>query len=136
MAAKKPSEHWPYKYCPRTGQGPRGGSSVKRDKWSCTCAKQKKRPDYKGSWSKCTCTQTETGRTRVIWNSLDYKNGPRGYNKEYKAWVKEVRNRKRICRRPDKKDYPRQGSGLPRPTHVRPLTRLRIKMVTKRRGHN
>lgn len=122
MATKKRAIHWPYRYCPRTGRGPRDGSTERRDIWSCTCAKTK-RPHYEGSWSRCRCTNLETGRERIIWNSLDYKNGPHGYNREYRKWVKDVRNRKRVCRRPGKKDFPRQGSGLMRPLHIRPAVR-------------
>jgi len=126
-----PTKHFPYLYCPQTGTGPRGGATKRRDKWSCTCAK-KHRPRHRGAWSKCTCIDTNTGRERTVWNSLGYR---KHYNVEYKKWVRDVRNRRRICRRPGKRDFPRQGTGLIRPPNVRPMIRLRIKMLERRRGH-
>lgn len=138
-----PTKHYPFMYCPRTGKGPRNGESVKANKWECSCQKKKQRPNREGSWSLCNCTHLVTGRRRRVWNSLDYKNGTKskhgkdGYNAEYKAWVKK--NRKRICRRPGKEDFPRQGSGLRRPPKLRPAVNLkavrtRIK-VLRRSGH-
>lgn len=133
-----PTKHYPYMFCPRTGKGPKGRSTERADEWSCTCAKKKHRPNYRGSWSLCNCMSTSgKRRTKKVWNNLDRRNGPRGYGALYRKWVKE--NHRRICPRPgrpaSKKWFPRQGSGIARPLSVKPTIRLRIKTLIRRHGH-